>query len=234
MRELVAALGVATSLSFGGFGWGCGGAQHDHSAREAQAFSCRGRAARYVAIHHLAGDELGVQIDCAPAGPRIMRWRVDKAGTRQEDTRGATPGEFDKIWRELDATGWPNLRDCTSGTAGKQDPIYMFDIQDDQNHASFQCQSQSMPYPYNDLVDPLDLAAQMGRGQLGDDEPAAAKALDRNGKAKPATQNDARSGVKPGVEPGAKPGTKPGAKPGAKPGTKPGVKIDDKTGDKTR
>ena len=33
-----------------------------------------------------------------------------------------------------------------------------------------------MPYPYNTIVDPLDLAAQQGRGQLGDPEPAELKA----------------------------------------------------------
>jgi hypothetical protein len=167
----------------------CGGAQRDQVAREAQPFDCRNRIASYVVAHHMAGDELGVQIDCAQAGPRIQRWRTDIAGNRDEDAHGLTPGEFDKIWKEIDGTGWPNLHDCGNGTAGKQDPIYMFDIKDDQNKASFQCQSQSMPYPYNDIVDPLDLAAQDGRRQLGvgDDDPAAMKA------AKPAASTGAKA-----------------------------------------
>lgn len=155
---------------------GCGGPR-DQIARDAQRFQCRDRLASYVAMHHMAGDEVGVQIDCAPAGPRIQRWRSDRAGTRQEDARSMTPGEFDAIWKEIDGTGWPNLRDCTNGTGAKQDPVYQFDIKDDQNKASFQCQSQSMPYPYNDIVDPLDQAAH-GRKQLGDDEPAEMKARD--------------------------------------------------------
>jgi hypothetical protein len=171
MRELAAALLCA-----------CGATQGERIAREAQSFECRSRIASYAVAHHLGGAELGVQIDCAQAGPRITRWRVDHTGKRLEDTRGMTPGEFDKIWREVDGTGWPNLRDCANGSTGARDPIYMFDIKDDQNRASFQCQSQSVPYPYNALVDPLDLAAQSGRGQLGDDEPADAKALDRKDK----------------------------------------------------
>jgi hypothetical protein len=32
-------------------------------------------------------------------------------------------------------------------------------IADDQNHASFSCQARDMPYPYNDISDPLQLAA---------------------------------------------------------------------------
>ena len=134
--------------------------------------------------HHMGGDELGVQIDCARAGPRIKRWRSDKAGNRQEDAHGLTPG---RVRHDLEARSTaPAGRTCTTarnGTGGKHDPIYMFDIKDDQNQASFQCQSQSMPYPYNDIVDPLDLAAQQGRHQLGDDEPAEIKALDQQGQA---------------------------------------------------
>jgi hypothetical protein len=156
----------------------CGGSQKKQAA-EAADFACKDRLASYVVSHHMGGDELGVQMDCREAGPRIRRWRTDKSGTRQEDAHSLTPSQFDTVWKEIDGTGWPNLRDCGNGTGGKQDPVYVFDVKDDQNTASFQCQSQSMPYPYNDIVDPLDLAAQNGRGQLGDDEPSEMKALDK-------------------------------------------------------
>jgi hypothetical protein len=185
MRELVltklAIMTVTTWACVCG-AYACGGAQRDQVAREAQPFNCRNRIASYVVAHHMAGDEIGVQIDCAQAGPRIKRWRSDIAGNRAEDAHGLTPGEFDSIWKEIDATGWPNLRDCANGTAGRNDPIYTFDIKDDQNQASFQCQSQSMPYPYNDIVDPLDFAAQNGRQQLGNDEPAEAHAPSNDAK----------------------------------------------------
>jgi len=172
-------------------GVACGGARRAPIARETQQFSCRGRIASYAVVHHLGGEELGVQIDCAQVGPRIQRWRTDKIGTRQEDARSMTPGEFDDVWREIDGTGWPNLRDCTNGTAGKRDPIYMFDVKDDQNQSSFQCQSQSMPFPYNAIVDPLDVAAQHGVRQLdntGDPDeatPARPAARPRDAKARP-------------------------------------------------
>ncbi|MGE0867627.1 MAG: hypothetical protein AB7P03_03635 [Kofleriaceae bacterium] len=154
---------------------GCAGSQRTSSGGD--RFECRDRSAKYVAAHHMAG-ELGVQMDCAQ-GPRILRWRTDKSGARQDDSHSMTPGEFDKVWREIDGTGWTYLKDCTNGTMGKNDPMYTFEIKDDQNSSSFQCQSQSMPYPYNAIVDPLDLAAQQGRGQLGDDEPQEMKELDK-------------------------------------------------------
>jgi len=163
---------------------GCGASTRQQAQREVQPFECKERLASYMVSHHMGGDELGVQMDCTDAGPRIKRWRSDRQGVRQEDARALTPAEFDSVWREIDGTGWPNLKDCGNGTGGKQDPIYTFDIKDDQNKATFQCQSQSMPYPYNGLVDPLDVAAQQGRKQLGDDEPSDLKVLDTKAKHK--------------------------------------------------
>jgi hypothetical protein len=161
----------------------CGGTKAQVE-REQQTFDCRSRSASYMATKHISGDELGVLIDCAEVGPRIKRWKVDKAGTRTEDARSITPGEFEKVWKEIEGTGWPNLRDCTNGSLEKRDPVYVFDIKDDQNQVSFQCQTREMPYPYNDITDPLDLAASQGKGQLGDDEPADAKKLDKKDRQK--------------------------------------------------
>ena len=52
-------------------------------------------------------------------------------------------------------------------------------MHDDEQKSSFQCQSQSMPYPYNTIVDPLDVAAQKSGKQLGDPEDAELKKLDK-------------------------------------------------------
>jgi hypothetical protein len=159
----------------------CGGRQRQ-ADREAMDFDCRDRSASYIATKHIGGDEIGVQLDCTEAGPRIRRWRTDKNGKRDSDEHALSPGDFNKTWREIDATGWPNLRDCANGSLEKSDPVYVFDIKDDTNKASFQCQTREVPYPYNDITDALDLMAQQGQGQLGDDEPDAAKALDKKDK----------------------------------------------------
>lgn len=165
-------------LGIGVFALGaCGGRQRQALA-EQQAFECKDRSVSYVAAHHLGGSELGVQMDCAEAGPRIKRWRIDGQGTRQEDARSMTPGEFDKVWREIDGSGWAYLKDCENGTLGADDPVFAFSIHDDQQQAAFKCQSQSMPYPYNTIVDPLDVAATKG-GQLGDPEPEDLKQYDQ-------------------------------------------------------
>ncbi len=160
---------------------GCGG-NRAKIAAEAERFNCKQRAASYVASKHIGCDELGVLMDCHDHGPRLVRWCTDKQGNRREDSRSITPGEFETAWREIDATGWQNLRDCANGSLERTDPVYVFDVKDDQRKASFQCQTRVMPFPYNNITDPLDLAANQGRKQLRDDEPAEAKALDHKDK----------------------------------------------------
>jgi hypothetical protein len=159
---------------------GCGGSKKQVES-EREPFNCKDRAVSYVAAKSMGGDEVGVAMDCKEAGPRILRWRTDKLGNRQKDQHPITPGQFDSTWKEIDGTGWPNLHDCANGSLAKGDPVYQFDIQDDENKASFSCQTREMPYPYNDISDPLDMLANSGK-QLGDDEPADAKALDKKDK----------------------------------------------------
>jgi hypothetical protein len=159
----------------------CGGAQKQ-AEREQQPFNCKDRIASYMAVKTMAGEERGVQIDCAEAGPRITRWKTDKDGTRQEDKRNITPGQFDAVWSQIAGTGWENLKDCTNGTLEKRDPVYQFDVADDENKSSFSCQTREVPYPYFDITNALDQAAMQGAKQLGDDEPADLKALDEKDK----------------------------------------------------
>lgn len=160
------------------------GSRQKQAAEEAQDFDCKDRIVSYIATNALGGSELGVQMDCQEAGPRIKRWRIDRQGNRLEDTRGVTPGEFDDVWRQIDGSGWAYLKDCGNGTSGEKDPIYVFDVKDDQQKATFQCQSQSMPYPYNTIVDPLDVLANAKTGQLGDPEPEDLKKYDKKDKQK--------------------------------------------------
>jgi len=174
---------LVTLATLATFGAGCGGGHAKGVASEADSFACRDRSVSYMATLG-GGDETGVQMDCKEAGPRIKRWKTDKTGARKEDARAIAPGAFEQVWAQIDGTGWPNLHDCANGSLAKGDPVYVFDIKDDQNSASFQCQTRDMPYPYNDITDPLNLAANQGQKQLGDDEPADAKALDAKDKQK--------------------------------------------------
>jgi len=171
-------LGVSTAM----LAASCGASARDQARREAVGFDCKQRMASYTTAHHMSGDEIGVQLDCAEKGPRITRWKADRGSARLEDSHPISPVEFERVWAEVDGTGWRNMTDCANGSGDKRDPLYQFDIKDEVDHKQFTCQGATMPYPYNDLVDPLDLASQQGRKQLGDDEPAELKALDSKKK----------------------------------------------------
>jgi len=148
----------------------CGGT-NKQVQREQQAFDCKDRYATYIVVGDISGDERGVQLDCADAGPRIKRWKTDKTGKHVEDSRNITPGQFDTAWTQIQGTGWENLKDCSNGSLGKRDPVYQFDIKDDQNKASFSCQTREVPYPYFDITNSLDQLAMQGVQQLGGDVP---------------------------------------------------------------
>jgi hypothetical protein len=147
----------------------CGGT-NKQVRREQQAFDCKDRYATYIVVGDISGDERGVQLDCADAGPRIKRWTTDKQGAHQEDARNVTPGQFETAWTQIQGTGWENLKDCTNGSGGKRDPVYQFDIKDDENKSSFSCQTRDVPYPYFDITNSLDQLANSGVHQLGGDD----------------------------------------------------------------
>lgn len=153
----------------------CGGGQHRSTDDALDLFKCKSRSVSYIVTGSIAGDELGVAIDCQDAGPRVRRWRVERDGTREESAKSLTPGEFDDIWQRVDGAGWRNLKDCDQA-AGKGDPVYTFDAKDWNGANSFACGGRgALPFPYGNLVDELDQAAAAITGHahdnpgLGDD-----------------------------------------------------------------
>lgn len=128
-------------------------------ARENAEFRCRDRSASYTVVGSLAGAEVGVQLDCAVAGPRIVRWTVDRDGNRAEQAASLGVHEFDRIWARVDASGWRNMQDCT-GSGGERDPVYDIEMKDWQHQKAFACvHAGPLPFPYNTIVDELDLRA---------------------------------------------------------------------------
>ena len=135
----------------------CGGSQHG-GAEDMSLFQCKERSAEYIVVGGMAGEELGVALDCKDAGPRVRRWRVAHDGTRDDASKSMTPGEFDDIWARLQDSGWENLKDC--GAAKSGDPVYTFDVKNDRTASSFSCAGRGdLPFAYQTIVNELDQAA---------------------------------------------------------------------------
>lgn len=147
----------------------CGGKQHGGGTEDLSMFQCKGRSAEYIVVGGMAGEELGVALDCADAGPRVRRWKVAHDGTRDDAAHSLSPGEFDDVWARINSVGWANLKDCGKSAPG--DPVYTFDLKDDQNGAaSFSCSGRGdLPFPYNSLVNELDQAGAAVTGHSHED-----------------------------------------------------------------
>ena len=159
---------AAVIVILGGMAGGaCGGGQHKDDD-EVASFDCDGRMVGYVAHGTMAAAEVGVAVDCAERGPRIVRWQVQSDGTRAEDSHSMTTGEFDVLWRKIDAMGWRDLADC-DGSGGNA-PTYSFSFKQADQSSSCECQHTDPPFPWHTILDELDRIAAQG-GQLGG-EPA--------------------------------------------------------------
>jgi hypothetical protein len=107
-----------------------------------------------------AGPEVGVVVDCAERGPRIMKWQViGVTGDRKSMERSLSPGEFHELWQRIESTGWRHLGNCANPEAVDGDPMYKIDIQDDDLSVSLECDGKVLPFPYDRIVNELDLKA---------------------------------------------------------------------------
>jgi hypothetical protein len=138
-------------------------------------FECRGRRAEYMVVGGFVAPEAGVSMVCDNDRPMLTVWRVDQGESRSEKDHAMSPGQFEDTWDKIDSTGWRYLdKECPGSTARKKprkgqaaDPLYTIDVGDHGTSSSFTCGARELPFPYNQLVNELDLQAA-GFEQSGD------------------------------------------------------------------
>jgi hypothetical protein len=139
---------------------GCGGggpqrAEHPDLAE----FSCDGRRVEYMLVGGFVADEAGVSVLCDNDAPRLERWRVED-GQRNVETHELRRDEFEEVWRRIDSTGWRYLEeDCANPQAGDGDPVFAMDVADETLSRTFTCAGKTLPFPYDRLVNELDMKA---------------------------------------------------------------------------
>jgi len=143
----------------------CGGKQEPMPSSWAD-FDCKDRRVSYFVVGGMAAQEYGVQIDCATQGPRVMRWLVDKEGTRTEGSTNITPGEFNDLWKRIEGIGWRHLKDCAPDQ-GKDVPVYTFEVAALDEKATFECDALRPEFPYITVIDELDEQAARIKGTRG-------------------------------------------------------------------
>ena len=100
--------------------------------------------------------------DPAHAWWRDLARAVDD-GNRQASDDSISTAEFDEFWESIEATGWRNLGDCAETEPKEGEPTYKIGVKDESQAVSMTCTGRVLPFPYNRLVDSMDLLAAQYR-----------------------------------------------------------------------
>ena len=155
---------------------GCGSSTPRRRAPgENSEFECLGRRAEYMVVGGFVAPEAGISMICDNDRPMLTVWRVDQGESRSERDHALDGQQFDDTWEKIDSTGWRYLdKDCPGSSAQAKpkkgrapDPLYTIDVSAGKVAASFTCGAKELPFPYNQLVNELDLLAA-GFQQAGD------------------------------------------------------------------
>jgi hypothetical protein len=136
---------------------GCGGGQHG-ARSSGPAFTCDNRHAEYMESGGIMYPEQGVRMKCAGDVPTVEEYFDDEKGKETKRSAKISAGAWEKSWSAFEGSGWRLLNDCKNAGAGDKDPIYTFEIANDDKTVSFQCQGKQLPFPYDSVLNALDSA----------------------------------------------------------------------------
>tara|TARA_R110002096_G_scaffold44526_12_gene120418 strand:+ start:45872 stop:46369 length:498 start_codon:yes stop_codon:yes gene_type:complete len=152
VRAALIASAVATLFS-------CSKQGKTATARDLSQFECNERRVEYFVAGGFGAEEAGVTMVCDNQNPRIEKWRVDD-GERSESTHELSSHQFNEVWIRIDSTGWRHLsEECKNPGAESDDPAYVIDVGDHAKNISINCQGKTLPFPYDRIVNELDLRA---------------------------------------------------------------------------
>jgi hypothetical protein len=156
--------GIAALLAFGLLGGGLAGGCSKQGGstgpkRDLSGFACNDRQVGYMVAGGFAADEAGITMQCTGDDPQIIRWRLEETG-RQSKKKPLSAEQFDAVWAKVDATGWRFLEeDCNNPSKQDGDPVYVIDVSDDSMSKTLHCDGKVLPFPYDRIVNELDLRA---------------------------------------------------------------------------
>lgn len=133
-----------------------------------QPFECNSRRAEYLVVGGFVAPEAGVSMVCDGSGPRIITWRVEAGDNRVENTHPLSVEQFESTWEQIDSTGWRFLEKDCGNPKRKGEPIYSIDIGDHATTVGLSCVGKELPFPYDRLVNELDLRAAGFGNDAGD------------------------------------------------------------------
>jgi hypothetical protein len=127
--------------------------------RDLSQFECNERMISYMVAGGFAAEEAGVTVLCDNENPRLITWRLDD-GQRSEKTNPLSGDQFDTLWKNIDSSGWRFVeKDCKNPDAKDGDPSYLIEVGDSALTVTLNCDGTTLPFPYDRIVNELDLRA---------------------------------------------------------------------------
>ncbi len=139
---------------------GCGPKGDSSSLnRDLSQFECNDRRVAYMVAGGFAAEETGITIECDGENPRLTSWRSDD-GERSAKTSRLSGEQYDAVWKAVDSTGWRFVeQDCKNADAKDGDPAYIIEVADHAQNVTLNCEGTTLPFPYDRIVNELDLRA---------------------------------------------------------------------------
>jgi hypothetical protein len=160
---------AAVALAALGLVAGCGGSKPHSRGRDLRGFDCNARRIEYMVEGGFVAAKAGIRLECDGEGPQLTRWRLESSGERDSKTFTLDAEQFEATWQKIEASGWRFLAETCDSSRADGDPIYTIDVGDSAKSVSLTCQARELPFPYDRLVNELDLRA----AGFGDDGGAA-------------------------------------------------------------
>ncbi len=128
-------------------------------------FKCNGRRAEYAVAGGLMSRQqsglvepnVGVVVTCV-GSLHLEKWRLLDNG-RKSASHSLTEGEFEEFWGQIEDVGWRNLTDCNNPNAAPDDPVFEFNIADDDSSVQLTCAGKELPFPFDRLRNLFDTTA---------------------------------------------------------------------------
>jgi hypothetical protein len=137
----------------------CGGSQRGGGGDDENAsFECGGRRAEYMMSGGMMYPEQGVRMKCDGDIPLVEEYFTSDDGSEKKRSARIPVAAWEASWKDFDNSGWERLEDCTNKAVKEKDPIYTFEIADEDRTVSFRCQGDPLPYPFDVVVSSLDRA----------------------------------------------------------------------------
>jgi hypothetical protein len=122
-------------------------------------FKCNGRSASYNAVGTLMYQQVDITLSCERDLPKVVQTFLSDEGTEQVRSGVIPVSSWEQSWSNFTNAGWRNLQDCVNPSAGAREPLYTFSVADSDYQNTFTCQGNSLPFPYDTLLQALDSAA---------------------------------------------------------------------------